>query len=52
MAYCYKDLRQLKMAVKVLKRHLELRGPGCRSIYNIKDVRKLLHRLVYEPQFA
>ncbi|MHC4945277.1 MAG: tetratricopeptide repeat protein [Planctomycetota bacterium] len=52
MAYCYKDLRQLKMAVKVLKRHLKLRGPGCRSIYNIEDVRKLLHRLVYEPQFA
>lgn len=42
LSCCYSDLDDLKKAVKELKMHLSLRGPGCRSIYNIQNIRKEL----------
>jgi len=34
-----------KMAIKSLKSHIGLRGPGCRSIYSLVKVREELGRL-------
>ena len=41
-AHCYVSLHRKKMAVKALKGHIALRGPGCRSIYSLAKVRKEL----------
>ncbi len=40
LAHCYRELGQWKEALREYKRHLSLRSPGCRSIYDIKKVRK------------
>ena len=40
MAHCYLDLRRKKEATHAFTCHLNLRGPGCRSIYPIQQVRK------------
>jgi tetratricopeptide (TPR) repeat protein len=45
MAGCYAALQRPKMAIKSLKRHIGLRGPGCRSIYSLAKVRKELVKL-------
>ena len=45
MAHCYAALQRPKMAIKSLKRHIGLRGPGCRSIYSLARVRKELGNL-------
>ena len=41
-AHCYLSLHRQKLAVKSLKSHIALRGPGCRSIYSLTKVRKEL----------
>jgi hypothetical protein len=45
MADCYTALRRPKMAIKSLKSHIGLRGPGCRSIYSLVKVREKLGKL-------
>ena len=45
MAQCYRDLGDNKRAAVAFRRHLALRGPGCRSIYPIAEVRKELRAL-------
>jgi len=45
LAHCYRDLSQHENAIKEYKRHLSLRGPGCRSIYHIDKVRKELRNI-------
>ena len=45
MAICYNDMRRKKLAIKAMKDHLGLRGPGCRSNYEIEHVRGRLRRL-------
>jgi tetratricopeptide (TPR) repeat protein len=42
MAHCHTALQRPKMAIKSLKSHIGLRGPGCRSIYSLVEVRKEL----------
>jgi tetratricopeptide (TPR) repeat protein len=42
MAHCYTALRRPKMAIKSLKSHIGLRGPGCRSVYSLVEVREEL----------
>jgi tetratricopeptide (TPR) repeat protein len=39
LAHCYKHQKENKKAVDAIKKHLSLRGPGCRSIYTIKEAR-------------
>ena len=41
-AQCYRKLDNRKRAARAYRRHLALRGPGCRSIYGIGDVRREL----------
>ena len=45
MAHCYTALQRPKMAIKSLKSHIGLRGPGCRSIYSLVTVREELGQL-------
>jgi tetratricopeptide (TPR) repeat protein len=45
LADCYKTLKKPRQAVDAYKRHLAMRGPGCRSIYAISAVRKELNDL-------
>ena len=45
MAHCYTALGRPKMAIKSLKSHIGLRGPGCRSIYSLVKVKEELSRL-------
>jgi tetratricopeptide (TPR) repeat protein len=45
MANCQRNLGKTEKAIELLKRHLELRGPGCQSIYAIAAVRKELKQL-------
>lgn len=40
MACCYEDLGQPAAAARHYVTHLEMRGPGCQSIYAISDVRR------------
>lgn len=42
MAKCYKSLGRRKRAVELYEKHLAQRGPGCRSIYPVRKVRKEL----------
>lgn len=44
MANCHAALQQFAEAVDMLKRHLTMRGPGCRSIYPIQMVHAELAR--------
>jgi tetratricopeptide (TPR) repeat protein len=39
-AECYRKRGDTKRAARAYRRHLALRGPGCRSIYRIGDVRE------------
>jgi tetratricopeptide (TPR) repeat protein len=45
MAHCYQVQQRNTMAVRSLLRHIEIRGPGCRSIYALGMVRKELRKL-------
>lgn len=45
LARCYLDIDQSKEAIREFKHHLSLRGSGCRSIYNIKEIREELQNL-------
>jgi tetratricopeptide (TPR) repeat protein len=38
-AHCCRKIGRINEAKKHFKSHLALRGPGCRSIYNLKKVR-------------
>ncbi len=40
LAHCYQDLGHWKESLREYKRHLSLRGPGCHSIYDIKQIRQ------------
>lgn len=44
-AHCHRVIGDRKRAAKSYHRHLALRGPGCRSIYPISDVRRQLQVL-------
>lgn len=44
-ALCYQKLGKRRQARAQMKKHLEARGPGCRSIYPIGEVRKAAKRL-------
>jgi len=39
-AQSYKKLKEQKAAIDAYQRHLRMRGPGCRSIYAVRTVRK------------
>ncbi len=45
MAHCYAALQRPRMAIRSLRRHICLRGPGCRSIYSLAKVREELGKL-------
>jgi tetratricopeptide (TPR) repeat protein len=44
-ALCYEATGNRRKARAAIKRHLQERGPGCRSIYSIADARKIAKRL-------
>lgn len=44
-AHCYKALKKTRQAIGAYNRHLAMRGPGCRSIYDLKAVRRELNDL-------
>ena len=44
-AHSYKESKKEKTAIKSYRKHLDMRGPGCRSIYPIRIVRKELSEL-------
>jgi tetratricopeptide (TPR) repeat protein len=45
---CYRERGDMKRAANAYRRHLALRGPGCRSIYPIADIRNELEALKKE----
>ena len=45
LAICQTEIGRRTDAVSSYKRHLAMRGPGCHSIYPLKDVRRRLHTL-------
>jgi tetratricopeptide (TPR) repeat protein len=45
MSHCFVTLGHKATALDMLQRHLKQRGPGCHSIYSIKDVRRELTAL-------
>jgi len=49
IAHCHRVLGDRTRAVASYRQHLALRGPGCRSIYSIAEVRKELQSLLREP---
>jgi tetratricopeptide (TPR) repeat protein len=40
LALCYRDLGRRSRAAKFFEQHIASRGPGCRSIYPVREVRK------------
>jgi hypothetical protein len=44
-AHCYKTLKKPRQAVIAYEGHLAMRGPGCRSIYDLKAVKQELNDL-------
>ncbi|MGD0897889.1 MAG: tetratricopeptide repeat protein [Thermoguttaceae bacterium] len=40
LALCYRELGRFKRSAKFFEQHLAQRGPGCRSIYPLAQVRK------------
>ena len=44
-AHSYKKLKKEKAAIDSYRKHLRMRGPGCRSIYAVRTVRKELSEL-------
>ena len=45
IAGCHRRARHPALAIKSLEKHLGLRGPGCRSIYQLRDVKQELEKL-------
>ena len=45
MATCYESLGQRKKALAAFETHLDLRGPGCQSIYPLSDLNKEVNQL-------
>jgi tetratricopeptide (TPR) repeat protein len=45
LACCYKDIGCFKKSLEEYKYHFALRGPGCHSVYNIKEIRKEVLKL-------
>ena len=52
LAACLADVSQLKQAAHPLRRHLEVRGPGCHSIYPISLARTALYRIQERERVA
>ncbi|MFC1588109.1 tetratricopeptide repeat protein, partial [Planctomycetota bacterium] len=48
IAECYEDLHKLDKTIKYYKKHISLRGPGCYSMYSMKEVRNSLKGAVDE----
>ena len=44
-AHSYKELKEPKAAINSYRMHLRMRGPGCKSIYAVRTVRKELSEL-------
>ena len=44
-AQSYKKIKKRKAAIDAYRKHLRMRGPGCRSIYAVHTVRKELSEL-------
>jgi tetratricopeptide (TPR) repeat protein len=38
ISHCYASLQKPRLAIQALEHHLDLRGPGCRSIYLLKNI--------------
>lgn len=45
LAKCYDELRQYKNSLDCYNQHIRLRGPGCRSIYSICEVKARVKEL-------
>ena len=45
MAGCYESLGKHQKAIEAFETHLDLRGPGCQSIYPLDDLNKELNNL-------
>ena|SRR5206468_1587555 len=52
LARCYTDLGRRKLATEAYRQHVRMRGPGCRSIYPLGDVRRQLRRLQQRSRVA
>jgi tetratricopeptide (TPR) repeat protein len=52
LAYCYDSLHKRAEALRCLRKHISLRGPGCRSIYALTKVRKEIDALQESRSFA
>lgn len=46
LANCSRQLGRFAYAVKCYERHLSMRGPGCRSIYQLQTVRRELREFL------
>lgn len=44
-AHCYRALKKTRQAIGAYNKHLAMRGPGCRSIYDLRAVRQELNDL-------
>ena len=44
-ALCYEEVGDRRRARSEIKKHLDSRGPGCRSIYSIQEARRIAKRL-------
>lgn len=40
MSHCYREIGNHRKAVDEMRKHLARRGPGCRSIYDLREVRR------------
>jgi tetratricopeptide (TPR) repeat protein len=45
LAKCYDELGRHKNSLDYYSRHLQLRGPGCRSIYSVSEVKARIKEL-------
>jgi hypothetical protein len=45
LSQCYRRLSRRREALWALRRHLTFRGPGCRSLYSLREVRATLSDL-------
>jgi tetratricopeptide (TPR) repeat protein len=46
LAQCHRELGHRARALRCYQQHLAMRGPGCRSIYPVREVRRELRELV------
>jgi tetratricopeptide (TPR) repeat protein len=45
-AHSYKELKEQKAAIDSYRKHLRMRGPGCKSIYAVQTVKNELSELI------